>query len=101
MTKYLISKDARNDLKEIAEYTLHHWGRGIFNEYRSGLKEKFVAIANDEVTKKPFSRRMSDVFVTKYRYHFIFYIYKTNTLMIIAVIHEQRDIIRHLRQRLE
>lgn len=95
----MISKDARDDLKEIAEYTLRHWGRGIFNEYRSGLKEKFDAIANDEVIKKTFSRRMADFFVTKYRYHFIFYIYKTKTPIIIAVIHEQRDIVRHLTHR--
>lgn len=105
MSKYKLTEEAKTDLKEIAEYTLKKWGIKIFEAYRTGLKSSFESLANNDVLAKPFSKTLPNVMVTKYRYHFIFYIHKQdmpNQAMpvIIAVIHEQRDIIKHLIHRI-
>ncbi len=102
MTLYEISVDAENDLKEIAQYTLNKWGAKVFNQYRNGLIKTFDAIANKNVIEKRVSKKLPDVLVSKYRHHFIFYLTITNQKpIIIAIIHEQRDILKHLIKRLK
>ena len=102
MSLYEISINAENDLREIAQYTLNKWGNKIFEQYRRGLIKTFDAIANKEVLEKRVSKNLSDVFVSKYRHHFIFYLKTSDHKpIIIAVIHEQRDILNHLIERLQ
>ncbi len=101
MKTYKITDDAKNDLIEIAQYTLNKWGKKSFNEYRVGLEGIFDTIANRTVIQRKISEKLPNVFVTKYKYHFIFYIYENNNAIIIAVIHEKRDILKHLTHRLE
>ncbi len=101
MKTYKITEDAKIDLIEIAQYTLNKWNKNTFIEYRDGLERVFDTIANHTIIQRNFSEKLSDVFVTKYKYHFIFYIYKNNTPIVIAVIHEKRDILKYLIHRLE
>lgn len=102
MSSYELSIEAEDDLRDIAEYTLKKWGNKIFEQYRRGLIKTFEAIANKEVIEKRVSKNLSDVFVSKFRHHFIFYLTALNQKpIIIAVIHEQRDILNHLVKRLE
>jgi len=101
MLNYELSLDAEHDLKDIARYTLNTWGKPIFEQYRSGLKKVFKNIANKEVLEKSFSKKFPELLVTKFRYHFIFYIPNKNKKpIIIGVIHEQRDLVKHLSNRL-
>ncbi len=48
MFLYELTKEAEQDLREIARYTLKHWGKDVLNQYRSGLEATFKAIANGE-----------------------------------------------------
>lgn len=44
---------------------------------------------------------LPELYVTKYRYHFIFYLHKIDQKpLIIGVIHEQRDLVNRLSERL-
>jgi len=99
---YEISIDAENDLTEIAQYSLDKWGIKVFEQYKNGLIQTFNVIGNNEAIERVVSKTLADVFVTKYRYHFIFYLKSNNHKpTIIAVIHEQRDILKHLLKRLQ
>jgi len=101
MTTYELSKDAEDDLREVARYTLDTWGRGQLTEYRQGLKETFKAIGLQDVIARQFSKNYPQLRVTKYRYHYIFYIAEGVTKpIIIGVIHERRDIVNQLVERL-
>ena len=101
MLFYELSLDAEKDLQDIARYTLNNWGKATLKQYRSGLKNKFKAIAKKEIPKKSFSNQFPELYVTKYRYHFIFYILSSQDRpIIIGVIHEQRGIVSHLSERL-
>jgi len=101
MLTYELSLEAEKDLEDIARYTLKTWGKTIFEQYRKGLKKTFNAIANRKVVEKSFSKQFPQLLVTKFRYHFIFYILnKQSRPLIIGVIHEQRDIVKRLGERL-
>lgn len=101
MPSYVLSKDAENDLRDIAQYTLKKWGDVAFQKYKNGLSNKFNDIGNHQVLERQFSKTYPQLTVTKYRYHFIFFsnsgVEKT---VIIAVVHEQRDIVKNISNRL-
>jgi len=101
MSLYELSIDAEKDLQEVAQYTLHKWGAKQLIRYRNGLKDTFEMIAGEMLHRRVFSKAIPDVFVNKYRYHYIFYIITTKQkILIIAVIHEKRDIVSRLNERL-
>ena len=101
MPSYALTKDAENDLKEIARYTLKEWDEPTFQRYKKGLSEKFNELAQPSVVKKTFSQAFPQLLVTKYRYHYIFYLTEGyEKPIIIGVIHEQRDIVNRLKNRL-
>lgn len=101
MKRYALTKDAENDLREVARYTLNKWGKEALQRYRIGLKELFNAIAENQVIKHSFSQQFPQLLVTKYRYHYIFYLTEGfDKPIIIGVIHEKRDIVNQLSERL-
>tara|TARA_R110002049_G_scaffold69711_3_gene180534 strand:+ start:14358 stop:14672 length:315 start_codon:yes stop_codon:yes gene_type:complete len=102
MLSYVLTKEAEQGLRQIARYTLKHWGKDVLNQYRSGLEATFKAISNGEAQSHSLSNELPDIVVTKYRYHFVFYIEKKRIKpVIIGVIHEKRDIVSRLAERLK
>ncbi|WP_154222320.1 type II toxin-antitoxin system RelE/ParE family toxin [Marinicella rhabdoformis] len=97
---YLLTKDAENDLVEIARYTLQNWGKAALLRYQKELTSSFHAIANGPALNRQPLPQLSDVHVTKSQKHFIFYILQNEVPVIIAVIHEQRDLVSQLMTRL-
>lgn len=98
---YKLTKDAENDLRDVARYTLNTWGPNALEQYKHGIKETFSAIANDSLAKRRFSKKIPELLVTKYKSHFIFYLENIEgSAMIIGIIHEKRDILNHLSERL-
>ncbi|MCG8489289.1 MAG: type II toxin-antitoxin system RelE/ParE family toxin [Chromatiales bacterium] len=73
----------------------------MLTRYRDGLKDTLKAIATDGVYKRTFLKTFPGLMVTKYKYHYIFYL-KDNLSkpVIIGVIHERRDIVSRLGERL-
>jgi toxin ParE1/3/4 len=98
---YELTKDAEKDLREVARYTLNKWGKKALDEYRDGLNTTFNKIGGKKVRKSTFSKTFPQLLVTKYKYHFIFYITENMAKpVIIGVIHEKRDIVNRLGERL-
>ncbi|MCU7919276.1 MAG: type II toxin-antitoxin system RelE/ParE family toxin [Candidatus Thiodiazotropha sp. (ex Epidulcina cf. delphinae)] len=101
MQPYELTEDAEQDLREVARYTLNQWGKEMLRQYRNGLKETFKAIAANDVPKRAFSKTFPNLMVTKYRYHYIFYLIDSLPKpVIIGVIHERRDTVSRLGERL-
>ena len=101
MTNYRLTRDAENDLREVARYTLNKWGRKMLQEYRSGIKKTLKRIGENKVKKLQFSTAFPELLVAKYKYHFIFYLTEGfEKPVIIGVIHERRDIVNRLAERL-
>jgi toxin ParE1/3/4 len=101
MLPYVLTADAEQDLLEVARYTLVHWGSDMLKQYRDGLKEAFHAIATKALPGRSFSSTFPHLLVAKYRYHYIFYIHGASPKpVIIGIIHERRDIVTRLKERL-
>lgn len=101
MPSYVFTEEAEQDLREIARYTLNKWGVKQLEAYRKALNKSFKAIGKNEVLKRRFSKNSPDIFVTKSGAHFVFYLTpKQEKPIIIAVIHEARDIVSHLEKRI-
>jgi len=101
MTLYILTKDAENDLREIARYTLRNHGAKQLQLYRGKIKEKLKNIANDKMIEHPFSEIHPQVHVTKCEHHFIFYITENHEKpIIIGIIHENRDVVSHIKNRI-
>lgn len=101
MALYELTKDAENDLREVAHYTLKQWGKEALERYRGGIKKTFQDIGQNKIIKRQFSEHYPELLVTKYKYHYIFYLTENlSKPVIIGVIHERRDIVNRLSERL-
>ncbi len=101
MLSYVLTADAEQDLREVARYTLDRWGSDMLKQYRNGLKEAFHAIATKALPGRSFSSTFPHLLVAKYRYHYIFYLQGASPkAVIIGIIHERRDIVSRLKERL-
>ena len=101
MPNYELSPAADKDIQQVTRYTLNKWGSGSLEKYITGLKATFDAIGSGDALQREFSKRFPEVLVTKYRYHFVFYIRESLEIpVIIGVIHERRDVVNRLIERL-
>ena len=101
MPNYELSPTAEKDMQQVTRYTLNKWGSESLEKYITGLKATFDAIGNGDALKREFSKRFPTVLVTKYRYHFVFYIRDGLEIpVVIGVIHERRDVVNRLSERL-
>ncbi len=101
MKNYRLTTEAEKDLREVARYTLKEWGQAMQRDYRDGLKKTFEAIGSKDVVGRGFSDKFPELLVAKFKHHFIFYLTAgVEKPSIIGVIHERRDIVRRLSERL-
>ena len=96
MAKYTVSPLAAQDIKDIFKYTIVTFGRTQAVHYREGLKAFCVTL-----TRHPqmgtiaedlhFSLRSFD-----YRSHRIYYVSTDTGILIVRILHQNQDPMRHL-----
>ncbi|MDG1253869.1 MAG: type II toxin-antitoxin system RelE/ParE family toxin [Glaciecola sp.] len=101
MTSYELTVEAEQDIRELVQYTFQKWGSSQVNNYTSYLEATFEKIGKGNVIAKKFSDILPEVLVTKSKYHFVFFVSPKNKKpVIIAIIHEKRNILKLLINRL-
>ena len=95
MANYELSPTAEKDIQQVTRYTLNKWGSESLEKYITGLKATFDAIGNGNALKREFSKRFPTVLVTKYNIR-----EGLKIPVIIGVIHERRDVVNRLGERL-
>ncbi|MGB5387100.1 MAG: type II toxin-antitoxin system RelE/ParE family toxin [Eudoraea sp.] len=97
MARYILSKSALSDILAIADYTIKNFGIKQARKYRDNLISCF-----EDLTNRPERGRLcshkDDTLLLRYRHksHVVFY-KRTNTgILIIRVLGERMDFIRHL-----
>jgi toxin ParE1/3/4 len=98
--EYELTREAEQDLLDVARYTLNNWGEEHLHLYQIGLEKRFNSLSK-QLVQHSFSSKFPDLRVTRYRYHYIFYLVTNSRPLIVGVIHEKRDIVAHLKERLE
>ena len=95
MAEYILSKRAKNDLLEIADYTAHAWSQEQAETYLRQLYTCFHRLA-----KKPQEGRSYDLIRAGLRghpcgRHIVFYrILEKEKIRIVRVLHERMDYAR-------
>ena len=101
MLPYELTPLAEDDLKGIARYTVKEWGKKQSLRYATLLEDHFFEIADRAIYSRSFSKRYPHVMVSRCEHHYIFYIHPNEKApCIIAVLHENMDMLARLKNRL-
>jgi plasmid stabilization system protein ParE len=102
MPGYRITPEARDDLQDIARYTLDTWGAEQHARYRDQLADCFNRIAHQSIVQRNFSKTYPELCVVRCEHHYAFYFpaEKDKPAIIIAVFHEKMNCIARLKGRL-
>ena len=97
-----LSRAAERDLQEIIRFTFRRWGSTQVAKYRQQLIGRLEDIASGVLVGKQFSENLPDVLVVQAQRHFIFYHGAGRARpLILAILHEKRDLVARLSARLE
>ena len=112
MRKVTITKPAHSDLLDIRKYTVNRYGHNAANSYESLLKQAIRDVREDpyrlgsknrpEISKNirsyhiMLSRERAGRIVKKPRHFILYFLPNENEIVISRVLHDSRDIIRHI-----
>lgn len=94
--KILISKDADFDIDKIFEYSISEFGRKRAEIYYTGLRNKLDNIANNLVAFSKYDHIKDELRRTNYESHAIFYRISDDSAVILRVLHQSMNPIKHL-----
>lgn len=93
MNLFQLSRKAKSDLKEIALFTSHRWGREQRNVYLKQLDETFSLLAENPDIGKDCSDIRNGYRKFPHGSHIIFYIQASNQkIRIIRILHKNMDV---------
>lgn len=99
--RYELTPAAKEDVRGIWLYTAAQWGERQADRYAGLLEAGFRKIASRRAVSRAFSQRYPHVRVTRCEHHYIFYVHPDGQPpRILAVLHEQMDLVARLRERL-
>lgn len=102
MPKYELTFEAEKDLLGIAHYTIKTWGEDQARVYHAALKKAFSTIGTDPSKGRIFSKKRSELRFLRAEHHYIFYlIEESNVPLILAVLHENMDLVKRIKRRLD
>jgi toxin ParE1/3/4 len=95
MRSYRGTVRARDDIRDIAIYTLRKWGKYQRNKYLQQLECRFSWLAEHPLL----GRHRADIETDYYCYpqgeHLIFYRCRTDSIEIISVVHQEMDVLNY------
>ena len=97
MSAVQFTNAARKDLREIFTYITRTWGITQARQYSEQLKQHTVAIGEFRAHSKPVLGSSADVHQSHCRKHIFVFERKSDTVLIIRILHEAMDIPRHLK----
>ena len=102
MAEYELSPAAEGDLFEIALYTITTWGVKQAERYEAKLESHFVAIARRDMRSRAFLVHRPELRVSRCEHHYVFFLERENAYpLILAVFHENMDLIARIQGRLD
>ena len=98
---YILTKGADADLRSIVRYTVAQWGAERCRTYIASLEETATALARGQGVFKDMSSLLPGLRVATCGKHYIFCLPRPNApAIILAILHEQMDILARLKSRL-
>jgi len=102
MSGYDLTTEADADILEIVHYTVSTWGDAQALRYRAALENHFNSIARKTARTKAFLPHRPELRVSRVQHHFVFHLIREQRCpLIIAVLHENMNLMNRVRRRLE
>ena len=99
---YEISREVENDWYKIARYTLEKFGEEQVQKYTASLLKCLDDLARGKGQVKEIKISGHRVLIKRCEKHYIFALSETNQpILIIAILHEQMDLMQRLQSRLK
>jgi toxin ParE1/3/4 len=95
MAEYRISKLADADIAAIADYTIKTFGIKQARRYRDGLKTSFQMLADHPERGRGAEDLAPKLRRWNYKSHVIFYTPSEQGALIVRVLHQRMDFVRH------
>lgn len=92
--KYIISKQAANDIEHIWLYTFENWSLEQADRYYHLILDEIENIAHDPLSGKDYGEVRKGYYCSRVKSHVILYRIKLNkkVVEIIRILHQQMDI---------
>ena len=102
MAVYELTEAADADLQAIARYTAETWGAEQARHYGELVENHFQAIGCQKARTRGFLKHRPELRVSRVEHHFVFHLDREKQCpLILAVLHENMDLMSRLRKRLE
>jgi len=93
----IIAPAAQDDLKEIYQYGLRHWGQAQSDNYLETLKGKLWSLTEQPLIGTERSELLAGIRSLPTESHILFYRVTASNVEIIRVLHGRQDPARHLK----
>jgi len=99
---YELTEEADADIQAIARYTVSTWGIEQARRYEALLEKHLQAIGRQKARTRVFLNHRPDLLVSRVEHHYVFHQARKNQCpLILAVLHENMDLLNRLRSRLD
>ena len=90
------TRAAQADLEDIYDYTLANWGRAQADIYLGLIEDHIKRLNQKKALLRQFKDWREDGLKTMVGHHSIFLIENSDSYVIARVLHNKRDVLRHL-----
>ena len=102
MPVYELTEAADADVQAIARYTVKTWGIEQARRYEAILESHFQAIGREKARARGFLKHRPELRISRIEHHDVFHLLRANQgPLILAVLHENMDLVNRLRDRLD
>lgn len=96
MACYRLSVSAVEDLRAIARYSVQHFGVPKAKSYGKSFRICFNIIADNPHVGRAYGYIRPGLRRHSHKSHAVFYILQDQGILIVRILHESQDILRHL-----
>ncbi len=97
MSKYKFAPEARDDIKNIIDYTLKKWGKAQANKYIDELEALAGNLAKTPNLGKGRDALHKGLLSYLYQSHVLYYLKRKNGIIIIRILHARMHPEKHLK----
>ena len=90
------TRAAQTDLEDIYDYTLANWGRTQADIYLRLIEDHINRLNQNKALLRQFKEWREDGRRTMVGRHWVFLIENSDSYVIVRVLHNKRDVLRHL-----
>lgn len=96
MAKYRLTARAKADLDEIGTYTAEEWGVDQALRYIDSLEDCFKMLAEQPELGSSAAEIVPGIRRHIHRSHTVFYKLEQGNILIVRILHKNRDVSRHI-----